>query len=204
MQLVEFVNNIGDSLEQGDVVVLGQRQETLATARPYQLTPEVDLTERSYDTRVCGVVSEVRVELRLDGETAGEEAAAPAPEEAAADKPAEKRRRGSKGANRSAEQQSPTPPQPRLVSAEELDQIDRSRIESGQIGLMVTQGVCAYCKVDADIEPIEIGDLLTTSTTRGHAQKVTDMGQAVGAIIGKALGALAEGKGKIPVVITLQ
>src|SRR5205814_1286420 len=31
-----------------------------------------------------------------------------------------------------------------------------------------------YCKVDAGYAPVEVGDLLTTSPTRGHAMKATD------------------------------
>ena len=45
---------------------------------------------------------------------------------------------------------------------------------------------------------IKAGDLLTTSPTRGHAQKVLDPGKATGSIIGKALGSLKKGKGEIP------
>jgi len=48
-----------------------------------------------------------------------------------------------------------------------------------------------------------VGDLLTTSPTRGHAQKVTEPERAIGAIIGKALGALKSGQGKIPVLVLL-
>ena len=59
------------------------------------------------------------------------------------------------------------------------------------------------CYADADIAPIAIGDLLTTSPTKGHAQKVLDPGKHSGAILGKALGSLAKGKGKILVLVTL-
>jgi hypothetical protein len=45
---------------------------------------------------------------------------------------------------------------------------------------------------------------LTTSPTKGHAQKVTDPSKAVGAIVGKALASLKKGKGMIPVIVTLQ
>jgi hypothetical protein len=58
--------------------------------------------------------------------------------------------------------------------------------------------------VDADIAPIQVGDLLTTSPTKGHAQKVLDPAKATGAIIGKSLGSLKKGKGKIPVIAKLQ
>ena len=60
------------------------------------------------------------------------------------------------------------------------------------------------CNVDADIAPIAVGDLLTTSLTSGHAQKVLDRGMATGAILGKALGSLDRGKGQIPVLVMLQ
>ncbi len=60
------------------------------------------------------------------------------------------------------------------------------------------------CKVDADIAPIITGDLLTTSPTRGHAQKVLDSTKSVGAIIGKALEPLSKGKREIMILVTLQ
>ena len=50
---------------------------------------------------------------------------------------------------------------------------------------MVTLGAWAHCKVDADVAPIQVGDLLTTSATRGHAQRAEDRGAAVGAIVGR-------------------
>jgi hypothetical protein len=69
---------------------------------------------------------------------------------------------------------------------------------------MVTLGAFAHCKVDADIAPISAGDLLTTSPTRGHAQKVLEPEKAAGAIVGKALASLDHGKGKVPVLVMLQ
>jgi hypothetical protein len=60
------------------------------------------------------------------------------------------------------------------------------------------------CKVDASYSPIEIGDMLTTSPTPGHAMRVTDSGRAFGAVIGKALRPLAEGRGHIPILVALQ
>jgi hypothetical protein len=61
-----------------------------------------------------------------------------------------------------------------------------------------------YCKVDARHSSIEIGDLLTTSSTKGHAMKAEDAGKAFGAVIGKALGSIKGGLGMIPVLIALQ
>jgi hypothetical protein len=61
-----------------------------------------------------------------------------------------------------------------------------------------------YCKVDAELSPLEVGDLLTTSATPGHAMKATDPLNAFGAVIGKALRPLKTGKGLIPILIALQ
>jgi len=61
-----------------------------------------------------------------------------------------------------------------------------------------------YCKVDARFSPIEVGDLLTTSPTRGHAMKATDPLKAFGAVIGKALGTLEAGRGLVPILVALQ
>jgi hypothetical protein len=61
-----------------------------------------------------------------------------------------------------------------------------------------------YCKVDANYAPIEIGDLLTSSDTFGHAMKATDHLKAFGTIIGKALGTLESGTGLIPILVSLQ
>ena len=62
----------------------------------------------------------------------------------------------------------------------------------------------AYCKVDADQGAIEIGDLLTTSATPGHAMKADDPLRAFGSVIGKALQPLAKGRGLISILIALQ
>jgi hypothetical protein len=61
-----------------------------------------------------------------------------------------------------------------------------------------------WCKVDAEEEPVDVGDLLTTSATPGHAMKAIDPLKAFGAVIGKALHPLAGIQGLIPVLIALQ
>jgi hypothetical protein len=61
-----------------------------------------------------------------------------------------------------------------------------------------------FCKVDAEFSPIEVGDLLTTSPTPGHAMKATDPLKAFGSVIGKALRSQREGRGMIPVLVALQ
>lgn len=60
------------------------------------------------------------------------------------------------------------------------------------------------CMVDAQYGPIEIGDLLTTSPTPGHAMKALDPLSAFGAVIGKAIKPLEQGQGLIPILVALQ
>jgi hypothetical protein len=62
----------------------------------------------------------------------------------------------------------------------------------------------AYCKVDAEYGPVEVGDLLTASPTPGHAMKAADPARAFGAVIGKALRSLGSGQSLIPILIALQ
>jgi hypothetical protein len=61
-----------------------------------------------------------------------------------------------------------------------------------------------YCWVDASQGAIEPGDLLTTSSTPGHAMKAADAAKAQGAIIGKAMTGLKEGKGLVLVLVMPQ
>lgn len=61
-----------------------------------------------------------------------------------------------------------------------------------------------YCKVDAQYASIEVGDLLTTSPTPGHAMRADDPFKAFGSVIGKALRPLQAGQGLIPILIALQ
>lgn len=61
-----------------------------------------------------------------------------------------------------------------------------------------------YCLADASTNPIEPGDLLTTSDTPGYAMKVTDHTKAQGATLGKAMTSLNKDKGLILVLVALQ
>jgi hypothetical protein len=62
-----------------------------------------------------------------------------------------------------------------------------------------------YCNVVAGDDPIQPGDLLTTSRVPGYAMKVTDAPASQGAILGKAMEPLAAGqRGMILVLVTLQ
>jgi hypothetical protein len=60
------------------------------------------------------------------------------------------------------------------------------------------------CKVTAENGPIHVGDLLVTSSTPGHAMKGTDRKRMLGAVVGKALEPLPQGRGIIQVLVTLQ
>ncbi len=137
----QLVNLADDGLERGDVVIIGDQPTAVFPVGPYTAPiPDVRRADRAYDTRVCGIVSEV-------------------------------------------------------YEAGEVDPV--------RVGGIVTRGSFAECKVDADAAPIRAGDLLTTGTTPGFAQRVDDPARAVGAILGKALAPLARGKGVIPVLVML-
>jgi hypothetical protein len=60
------------------------------------------------------------------------------------------------------------------------------------------------CRVDATEAPIDVGDLLTSSSNPGHAMKASDPTEAFGAVLGKALGPLRHGTGLIPILVALQ
>jgi hypothetical protein len=60
------------------------------------------------------------------------------------------------------------------------------------------------CKVDAQFGAIAVGDLLTTSSTRGHAMTASDPARSFGTIIGKALRPFPSGRGLIPVLVALR
>jgi len=79
------------------------------------------------------------------------------------------------------------------------------RLGSGDFEYDVALAGRVYCNVDATVEGVEPGDLLTTSSTPGYAMKVTDASRAQGAILGKAMERLEEGqRGQILVLVTLQ
>ncbi len=61
-----------------------------------------------------------------------------------------------------------------------------------------------YVRADAAFGAIKPGDLLTTSSTPGHAMKAGKHAKAQGAILGKAMTSLKEGCGMVLVLVTLQ
>jgi hypothetical protein len=80
--------------------------------------------------------------------------------------------------------------------------LDRRQSQDGRAPVSLVGKV--YCKVDAKYASIEVGDLLTSSPTPGHAMKASDPFQAFGAVIGKALRPWHDGCGLIPILICLQ
>lgn len=61
-----------------------------------------------------------------------------------------------------------------------------------------------FVLADASMGAIQPGDLLTTSSTPGHAMRVRDLSRAQGAVLGKAMTPLSEGTGYVLVLVTLQ
>jgi hypothetical protein len=214
MNLIQFVNQNHEAIEQGDVVIIGAMRGQPDTGPYGEIFPEVDLTATAYDTRACGIVAELYAELKIEGiqredEEAADgdsvEASTETADDAAdsAEKSGKKSRRANK-AEKAVDEETADAASAQIFTTEEFESLDRTRIGPGQRGFMVVLGTYGHCKVDADIAPVKAGDLLTTSPTKGHAQKVLDPAKATGAVIGKALGALKKGKGKIPVLVTLQ
>jgi hypothetical protein len=80
--------------------------------------------------------------------------------------------------------------------------LGRDNASPGRLPLALVGKV--YCKVDATSGPIEVGALLTTSSTTGHAMKADNPVMAFGAVIGKALRPLEAGCGLIPILVALQ
>ncbi len=76
-------------------------------------------------------------------------------------------------------------------------------VADGQYPVALTGRV--WCLVDADANgAVQVGDLLTTSNTPGHAMRVDQHDRAAGAIIGKAMSSLKEGRGMVLVLVSLQ
>jgi hypothetical protein len=76
-----------------------------------------------------------------------------------------------------------------------------SRPGTGRVPVAIAGRV--YCKADPAHGPIRAGDLLSTSATPGHAQRIDDPAGAAGAILGKALEPLRGGAGLVPVLLML-
>jgi len=84
-----------------------------------------------------------------------------------------------------------------LATNHRLEQRDPNEIPLAIVGIVP-------CKASAENGAIRAGDLLVASSTPGFAMKGTDRSRMLGAVIGKALEPLNDGKGTIQVLLTLQ
>ena len=84
-----------------------------------------------------------------------------------------------------------------LATPHKLDETAVNEIPLAIVGIVPR-------KVSAENGPIQPGDLLVTSSTPGHGMKGTDRNRMLGAVVGKALEPLSDGKGVIQVLVTLQ
>jgi hypothetical protein len=84
-----------------------------------------------------------------------------------------------------------------LATPHRMDEIPANEIPLAIVGIVP-------CKVSAENGSIQPGDLLVASSTPGHAMKGTDRSRMLGAVVGKALEPLNDGKGVIQVLVTLQ
>lgn len=80
--------------------------------------------------------------------------------------------------------------------------LDRAGADSERVTVALNGKT--FCMVDADHGAVEVGDLLTTSPTPGYAMKADDPARSFGAVIGKALQGCADGRGLIPILVSLQ
>jgi hypothetical protein len=77
----------------------------------------------------------------------------------------------------------------------------QGKIEGGQ-NVALTGRV--YALADATHGAIKPGDLLTTSGTPGHVMRASDSDRRSGAVLGKAMTSLKDGKGMVLVLVSLQ
>ncbi len=80
--------------------------------------------------------------------------------------------------------------------------LSQEGVVEGDHLVALTGRVYVWC--DATFGAIQPGDMLTTSTTPGHAMAAHDYAKARGAIIGKAMTSLASGKGLVMVLVQPQ
>jgi len=73
----------------------------------------------------------------------------------------------------------------------------------GMVPVALTGRVWVWCDADAN-GSIQPGDLLTSSDTAGNAMRVSDFDRAHGAIVGKAMTSLDDGRGLVLVLVSLQ
>lgn len=76
-------------------------------------------------------------------------------------------------------------------------------IKTSGTGIPLALAGRVKAKASAENGPIKRGDLLTTSSTAGHLMRCNAKEKCIGSIVGKALEPLANGKGKILVLVAL-
>ncbi|MDP5218551.1 hypothetical protein Q5Y75_15085 [Ruegeria sp. 2205SS24-7] len=86
---------------------------------------------------------------------------------------------------------------PGVILGQDADAKEGSRCHLAVLGRV-------FVKADSALGSINVGDLLTTSPIEGHAMRVSDRARATGAVIGKSLGTLSEGRGMVQILICLQ
>ena len=77
-----------------------------------------------------------------------------------------------------------------------------SRVDADDVPVAITGIVPA--KVTTENGPIQVGDLLVTSSRPGYAMRATNPRQMLGAVVGKAMEPLAAGSGAIKVLVILR
>jgi hypothetical protein len=82
-----------------------------------------------------------------------------------------------------------------------ISMIQTEKLEGGR---NVALSGRVYALVDATQNPVQPGDLLTTSDTPGHAMKASNATRATGAVLGKAMSPLPKGRGLVLVLVSLQ
>ena len=76
-------------------------------------------------------------------------------------------------------------------------------ISTSNTGIPLALAGRVKAKASSENGPIRRGDLLTTSSTKGHLMRCESREKCFGSLIGKALEPLDRGKGKIMVLVTL-
>lgn len=89
-----------------------------------------------------------------------------------------------------------------IEDPQSLTEAQRQKIKTSDGMVEVAIAGIVPVKVSAENGAIQRGDLLTTSSTPGHAMKATD--PQLGTIVGKAMGELDSGTGTIEMLVMLQ
>jgi hypothetical protein len=88
---------------------------------------------------------------------------------------------------------------PGVIGAEKggTSRVDPDDIAVAVVGIVPT-------KVTAYNGPVQIGDLLTTSSMPGYAMRCSNKARCIGAVVGKAMEPLARGRSIIKVLVTIR